>query len=57
MAGGATKSGVPLTLKGTTANPVFTPDVGRMIGGAVEKNAPQATPLGKALGDILGGKR
>lgn len=54
VAGSTTKNGIPLTISGTTANPVFTPDVGKMLGGTVQKNNPQSKPLGKVLGGLFG---
>jgi AsmA protein len=54
MAGSASKNGIPLTITGTTANPVFTPDVGKMLGGAVQKNTQQSKPLDKVLGGLFG---
>ena len=54
VAGRTGKNGIPLTITGTTAAPVFTPDVGKMLNGAVEKNAPQSKPLGKVLGGLFG---
>jgi AsmA protein len=54
VAGSATRNGIPLTITGTTANPVFTPDVSKMLGGAAQKNNPQSKPLGKVLGGLFG---
>ena len=54
VAGSTAKNGIPLTVSGTTANPVFTPDVGKMIGGAVQKNTQQSKPLDKVLGGLFG---
>jgi AsmA protein len=54
VAGSATRNGIPLTITGTTSNPVFTPDVGKMFGGAAQKNNPQSKPLGKVLGGLFG---
>ena len=46
----SSRNGIPLTISGTTSNPVFTPDVGKMVGGAVQKN-----PISNSLGSLLGG--
>ena len=54
VAGSTAKNGIPLAISGTTANPVFTPDVGKMIGGAVQKNTQQSKPLDKVLGGLFG---
>jgi AsmA protein len=53
-AGSSTRNGIPLTISGTTANPVFTPDIGKMFNGAVQKNNPQSKPLDKVLGGLFG---
>ena len=50
--GQTTRNGVPLSISGTTSNPVFTPDVGSMLGGTTQKT-PQANPLGNVLGGLL----
>lgn len=47
-----TRSGIPVTISGTTSNPVFTPDMGRVVGGAIQKNQP-ANSLGNVLGGLL----
>lgn len=53
--GRTTKSGIPLSISGTISNPVFTPDVGRMLGGAPAANQQQpANSLGTVLGGLLG---
>ena len=49
-----TKNGIPVTIAGTTSNPIFTPNIGRMAGGALQqKNGAQSNPLGKALGGLF----
>jgi AsmA protein len=61
-AGGALKNGVPVTITGTAANPVITPDMKGLTAGAANpasllgKNAKQQLPnnLGKTLGGLLG---
>jgi AsmA protein len=54
VAGSTTRNGIPLTITGTTSNPVFTPDVSKMLGGAAQKNTQQSTPLNKVLGGLFG---
>lgn len=50
----ATANGIPVTISGTTANPVFTPDLGKMIGGNTQqKQNLQSSPLGKALSGLF----
>jgi hypothetical protein len=51
--GTTAKNGIPLTIGGTTANPIFTPDVGKLAGGVIQKNSPVPNPLGKALGGLF----
>jgi AsmA protein len=61
-AGTALKNGVPVTITGTAANPVITPDMKGLTAGAANpasllgKNAKQQLPnnLGKTLGGLLG---
>jgi AsmA protein len=55
---------VPFLIQGTTSDPKFVPDVGGMVGGAVESelgnvlgNNPQTKGLGDALDGLLGGKK
>ena len=49
-----TKNGIPVTIAGTTANPVFTPDLARMVPGATPGNKNSiANPLSKALGGFF----
>lgn len=49
-----TSNGIPVTIGGTTANPTFTPDMSKLIGGAVtqQKNT-QTNSLGKALSGLF----
>jgi AsmA protein len=50
----STKNGIPVTIGGTTSNPTFVPNLGRMAGGAIQpKNAIPSDALGKALGGLL----
>lgn len=48
-----TKNGIPLTITGTTSNPIFTPDVNKMIGGAFQQKNQKSSPLGNALGGLF----
>jgi hypothetical protein len=52
--GGSTNSGIPFLIQGTTANPVFIPDIGGIlkVGQGSSKSPDQQQ---KKLGDILGG--
>lgn len=49
-----TANGIPVTISGTTANPTFTPDVSKLIGGAAtqQKNT-QTNSIGKALSGLF----
>jgi len=49
-----TANGIPVTISGTTANPTFTPDMSKLIGGAVtqQKNT-QTNSIGKALSGLF----
>lgn len=48
-------NGIPLTIGGTTANPTFTPDMSKLIGGAVQQQkSTQTKSLGKALSGLFG---
>lgn len=60
----ALRNGVPVSISGTTANPIFTPNLsGAVKGGASSITAPnqkkqnQSDPLGNILGGLLNGKR
>ncbi|HEX5236740.1 MAG TPA: AsmA family protein [Silvibacterium sp.] len=52
----STSNGIPLSITGTTSSPIFTPDMGKMLGGVVPgaKSGAKSKPLGKSLGGILG---
>jgi len=52
--------GLPFRIQGTTANPIFVPDVGRAVGDAVGglvKDPESAKKAVKALGGLFGGKK
>jgi hypothetical protein len=51
--GGTAKSGIPFLIQGTTANPVFIPDIGGLLNAG--KNPATSTDQQKNLGNILGG--
>ena len=63
LAGAAMKNGIPVAIGGTTSNPTFAPNLRGLAAGVgagavqgVPKgkgNAPQANPLGNALGGLL----
>jgi AsmA protein len=50
---GSAINGIPLTIAGTTANPTFTPDLSKMVGGNVQKKNQPSNPLGNVLGGIF----
>lgn len=50
----STKNGIPLVITGTTANPAFSVDMGKMVGGQVPSSSQTQSPLGKALGSLFG---
>lgn len=52
--GQATKNGIPFLVQGTTANPVFLPDVGGMIGNALPS---PAQGIGGMFGGMFGTKK
>ncbi len=56
--GQSMKNGVPVRIQGTTAHPVFQPELGKMFSGSSrQKTTPQKqNPLKKALQNILGKK-
>jgi hypothetical protein len=66
LAGGALKNGIPVAITGTTANPVFTPNVAALatsggvnaarglLNGKKSGTPSQTNPLGNALGGLLG---
>lgn len=49
----ATKNGIPVTIAGTTADPMFAPDVSRLGSVLPGKSSPQSNPLGDALGKLI----
>lgn len=51
--GAATKGGIPVAIGGTTSNPTFTPEMGKMVGGVTNGAAPASKQLGKALSGLL----
>lgn len=55
--GQAPKNGIPFTIQGTTANPVFLPDVGGMMGQTVTAPAQGAQGVGSFLGGLFGKKK
>jgi AsmA protein len=62
--GGTQKGGIPFTIKGTTTNPSFTPDMGGMVGGmgkgalsGISKTVPGGQNLGGAVGGLFGKKK
>ena len=48
--------GIPFRIQGTTANPIFVPDVGRAVGDLV-KSPETAKKAATLLGGLLGGKK
>jgi AsmA protein len=49
-----TKNGIPVAIAGTTSNPTFTPDMSKLVGGALQpKKGTQSNPLGNVLGGLL----
>jgi hypothetical protein len=59
----ALRNGIPVSISGTTANPIFTPNLsGAVKSGASSLTSPsqnkqnQSNPLGDILGGLLGGK-
>jgi AsmA protein len=58
--GGGTGGGIPFMIQGTTAQPVFVPDVTGMVKGAIPnplQQSGQQNPLGGVLGGLFGGKK
>ena len=58
--GGGKGGGIPFMIQGTTAQPVFLPDVAGMVKGAIPnplQPSGQQNPLGGALGGLFGGKK
>lgn len=57
---GQPANGIPFRIQGTTANPIFVPDVGRAVGDAVGglvKDPESAKKAASALGRLFGGKK
>ena len=52
--GNSAKNGIPVAIGGTTANPTFTPEFGKLAGDALSQKGAKGNPLGKALGGLLG---
>ncbi len=53
----ATKNGIPLTIGGTTANPSFSVDTSKLVGGALNgqgSGTKSSNPIGKAIGGLGG---
>jgi hypothetical protein len=53
-------NGVPFRIQGTTASPIFVPDVGRVVGDAVQgflKDPESAKKAASVLGGLFGGKK
>ena len=53
-------NGVPFRIQGTTASPIFVPDVGRAVGDAVQgylKDPESAKKAAGVLGGLFGGKK
>jgi AsmA protein len=58
--GGGKGGGIPFMIQGTTAQPIFVPDVAGMVKGAIPnplQPSGQQNPLGGALGGLFGGKK
>jgi len=53
--GGAKSLTVPFTVKGTTSNPVFVPDVSRAVGGMVKGTLGNSENAASAVSGVLGG--
>jgi hypothetical protein len=53
----ATAGGIPVAIAGTTANPTFAPDAGRIFSGKSPHTdaSPQKSAQPKSLGKTLGG--
>jgi hypothetical protein len=60
ISGLAATNGIPFRIEGTTANPIFVPDVGRAVGDAVAglvSDPESAKKAVSALGGLFGGKK
>jgi AsmA protein len=55
--GQAPNKGIPFIIQGTTANPVFLPDVGGMMGQTVEAPVQGVEGVGGILGGLFGKKK
>ncbi len=55
--GQASNKGIPFTIQGTTANPVFLPDVGGMMGNTVQAPVQGVQGVGGILGGLFGRKK
>lgn len=53
---GQPANGIPFRIQGTTANPIFVPDVGRAVGDLV-RDPETAKKAATALGGLFGGKK
>ena len=53
---GQPANGIPFRIEGTTANPIFVPDVGHAVGDLV-KNPETAKKAASVLGGLFGGKK
>lgn len=51
--GQTTRIGIPVTISGTTANPTFTPDMGKVFGGSTKQGPAQSNPIGSLLGGLM----
>lgn len=49
--GQTTKNGIPVNITGTTSNPVFTPNMSRLIGGSVKNQ--NSNPIGNVLSGLF----
>jgi AsmA protein len=54
---GHPQGGVPFSIKGTTSNPVFEPDLSRAVGGLVPKNPTTQGGAADLIQGLLGGKK
>jgi AsmA protein len=57
---GQQANSIPFRIQGTSANPIFVPDVGRAVGDAVEgfmRDPESAKKAASALGGLFGGKK
>ncbi len=58
--GQSMKNGIPVSIRGTTSHPIFTPNLGQMFGGSQQQTTTQTqqqkqNPLKKAFGSLFGG--